>query len=286
MMLGETILFAAARALYRTEVCQSAEMKSASRDIAAYARYRGSRAGEILTFARTAGVEIAGRRLLDLGCGDGALTREYARRGAVQVTGVDIDERALARARAVGGPHVDYREGSTDRIPMPDGSVDVIVCYDVFEHLTQPSAILGEARRVLVPGGSMLIGTWGWYHPFAPHLFATMPVPWAHVFFSERTVMRVSRRVYHASWYTPTMYDLNAEGRPRPERFASDSISCDYVNKLLVRDIERSFRASGMSYRLYPRPFGSPLAFWTRPLLRVPFAREFLIGYLWAVLTR
>ncbi len=56
--------------------------------------------------------------------------------------------------------------------------VDVVLCYDVFEHVSRPAAVLDECYRILKPGGKMLIGTWGWYHPFAPHLWSTMPVPW------------------------------------------------------------------------------------------------------------
>src|SRR5262249_22952768 len=157
--------------------------------------------------------------------GDGAITPRYLGAGAARVIGVDIDEKGIARARerhSAGG--AEFLPSAPDRIPLADGSVEVIVSYDVFEHIRQPAPVLAEFHRVLRDGGKVLIGTWGWYHPFAPHLFAAMPVPWAHVFFSERTVLRTCRRVYNAPWYVPTMHDLDECGGKRADKYTEEEI--------------------------------------------------------------
>jgi hypothetical protein len=111
-----------------------------------------------------------------------------------------------------------------------------------------------------------------------------MPVPWAHALVSERTLLRACRRVYHSSWYTPMRHDFDANGRRKQDRYTEESISTDYLNKYLVTDFERAFERSGLDWRLELEPFGS--APWTRPLLAVPVAREFLHRYFWAVLEK
>src|SRR5206468_219311 len=149
-------------------------------------------------------------------------------------------------------------------------SIDVILCYDVFEHVSKPAAMLAECKRVLRSGGRMLIGTWGWYHPFAPHLWSTMPVPWAHLLVSERTLLRACRRVYHSPWYVPTFHDLDANGHRYQDRYVEEQISTDYLNKYLLRDFERTFEESGLRWRVQLQPFGSRWARWTKPFLTVP----------------
>jgi ubiquinone/menaquinone biosynthesis C-methylase UbiE len=286
--LAEYLLFLAARSLYTTELAHDASMKASLQDQVAYARHRADLARRVVAAAAQYGVPIAGRRLLDLGCSDGAITPEYVRLGATSVVGVDIDSEAIQRARLRDvPPGVSFVASETGDVPLPDQSVQTVVCYDVFEHVSRPEPILRECYRVLEPGGKMLIGTWGWHHPFAPHLWSVMPVPWAHVFVSERTLLRACRRVYTAPWYRSTMHDLDAQGRPRPSKYLdAESISTDYLNKLLIRDFERVFSASAFRWKINAVGFSNPLARWTHPLLRVPWIREFVTAYIWVVLER
>ncbi len=102
---------------------------------------------------------LAGKRVLDVGCGDGGLTRAMARAGAV-VTGIDISETRLAEARAKEAvPGADYREGRGEKLPFPDASVDAVLYHNALHHVPVElqSAALVEAARVLKPGGHVLI---------------------------------------------------------------------------------------------------------------------------------
>ncbi len=287
MRISEEILFRLARLLYNTEVAHSSEMKQALSDRGHYADFRSEQVDAVMDAARRCGVQIPGRIVLDLGCSDGAMTSGYLDRGADKVIGVDIDAAAIRMARhRCRSSRASFVESTVGSLPLTSEVVDVVICYDVFEHVAQPATVLEECFRVLRPGGKMLIGTWGWYHPFAPHLWSTMPVPWAHVFFSERTVLRTCRRVYNAPWYVPTMHDLDADGRMRPGRYEHEEISTDYLNKLLIRDYEALFRVSRFRFKVFPQPFGSRLAAWTKAFLRMPVLREFVTSYIWVVLTK
>jgi len=173
-------------------------------------------------------------------------------------------------------------------VPIKDRVVlvDTICCYDVFEHVEKPAEMLKEINRILKPGGKMIIGTWGWKHPFAPHLWSTMPVPYAHVFFSEKTILRVCRRVYLSDWYQPTLHDIDDDGNRKTDKYLHEEIPTDYLNKYLVSDFEKVFAESDLEADVRPQPFGSRFASWTRIFLGVPWLREFIIGYLWVVLTK
>jgi ubiquinone/menaquinone biosynthesis C-methylase UbiE len=91
-------------------------------------------------------------RVLDLGCGDGAVTAELARNGA-RVTGVDVSEVAIERARAAH-PQIEFETTASDgRLPFEDAAFDAVVCLNVLEHVADTQQFLSEARRVLVPTG-------------------------------------------------------------------------------------------------------------------------------------
>jgi SAM-dependent methyltransferase len=90
-----------------------------------------------------------GRRVLDLGCRDGALTQAYA--GENEVIGVDADRDALAEAAKLG---IETRWADLDEpLPFEDASFDVVVAGELLEHLRDPRRLAAEMRRVLRPGG-------------------------------------------------------------------------------------------------------------------------------------
>jgi ubiquinone/menaquinone biosynthesis C-methylase UbiE len=102
-------------------------------------------------------------RILDLGCGTGEMALAIARVSPdVQLIGVDGDadvlERAAVKARAEG-LQLELHEALADRLPLADASVDCVVSTLMFHHLAPSAkrAALAEARRVLDPGGRLLI---------------------------------------------------------------------------------------------------------------------------------
>ena len=99
-------------------------------------------------------------RYADLGVGDGLLTLLLAE-VASSVTAVDISpgvlEQLRVRARAKGITNIQTVEGGIENLPLPDANFDVVVMSQALHHADVPSKALEEARRVLVPGGRLLV---------------------------------------------------------------------------------------------------------------------------------
>jgi SAM-dependent methyltransferase len=97
-----------------------------------------------------------GERVLDLGCGAGRFVAALRDAGADPV-GVEIAQAALERARRTA-PGADLRLLADDgSVPLEHGSVDLVWCSEVLEHVADAAQLLLEARRVLRPGGRLLV---------------------------------------------------------------------------------------------------------------------------------
>lgn len=97
------------------------------------------------------------RDVLEAGCGEGYgadLIADVARR----VIGLDYDEATVAHVGA-RYPRIEMHHGNLAELPLPDESVDVVVNFQVIEHLWDQGQFIAECRRVLRPGGALLIST-------------------------------------------------------------------------------------------------------------------------------
>lgn len=94
--------------------------------------------------------------LLDVGCGPGTFAG-LAHRAGFQVTGVDLNERLIARARK-GSPGT-FVVGEVPDVPVPDGGFQIVTLLDVIEHVLDPLALLEACGEVIAPGGSIVVYT-------------------------------------------------------------------------------------------------------------------------------
>lgn len=130
---------------------------------------------------------IAGKTVVDFGCGLGADAINMARHGARRVIGIDIRhdflDSATQRAAAAGLQDIcQFGTAASD-------AAEVVVSVDAFEHFADPAAILRSINDLLLPHGEALI-SFGptWYHPLGGHSFSVFP--WAHLLFTEGALMR------------------------------------------------------------------------------------------------
>ena len=105
---------------------------------------------------------LAGKRVLDVGCGGGLLSEGMALRGA-EVTGIDLSEKPLAVAKLhllESGQKVDYRKISAEALAdeMP-GTFDAVTCLEMLEHVPNPSSVIASCARLVKPGGQVFFST-------------------------------------------------------------------------------------------------------------------------------
>jgi len=126
----------------------------------AYDRFMGRYSVHLSAqLADLAGI-VAGQRVLDVGCGPGALTTELVERlGAASVTAVDPSESFVAAARA-RNPDADVRQASAEELPFADDAFDAALAQLVVHFMSDPVAGLAEMRRVTRPGGVIAACVW------------------------------------------------------------------------------------------------------------------------------
>ena len=102
---------------------------------------------------------VKNRTVLDIACGEGygsfILTED-----AVSVTGIDLDAETIEKAKKKYKKfNLDFLTGSVENIPGKDARFDVVVSFETLEHITNHDRMLFEFKRVLKPGGLLLIST-------------------------------------------------------------------------------------------------------------------------------
>jgi 2-polyprenyl-6-hydroxyphenyl methylase/3-demethylubiquinone-9 3-methyltransferase len=107
--------------------------------------------------------KLAGKRVVDIGCGGGILSDAMARRGA-DVLGIDLATKALKvaqlHAMEAGTPSVDYREVSAEALAdeMP-AQFDVVTCMEMLEHVPEPASVVQACTSLAKPGGWIFFST-------------------------------------------------------------------------------------------------------------------------------
>ncbi len=207
--------------------------------------------------------EIAGKRILDFGCGDGYQSAAMALRGAGYILGLDTNPPTLDRARRLAADmslgNVDFREklDENDR-----GAFDIVISQNSMEHFPDPAAVLQEMKSALRPDGRLLI-TFGppWLSPYGSHMSFFTRIPWANIIFSESTVMKVRSRYI-------------GDGAMRYEEVTGG------LNKMTVSKFERLVRQCGLrlTYRRYRCIKGLDF------LASLPAARELFVNHVSCVL--
>ena len=143
-------------------------------------------------------VDVRGKSVLDVGCGDGSMCLHLARIGAGRVLGVDIQTVWKGEARLDAEPELRER-CELRRIDSLDElrgeQFDLVLSQDSFEHYSDPEHFVFELIAPVAPGGLLLVGFGPlWKAPLGGHIDYMTRLPWAHLLFPERVIMAERRR--------------------------------------------------------------------------------------------
>lgn len=101
----------------------------------------------------------AGKRVLDIACGEG-YGSDILAESAVEVVGIDIDAESIAHAQAkYPRKNLSFLTGNCEHVPLPDQCVDLVVSFETLEHTSEHEKMLSEIRRVLTPDGVLILSS-------------------------------------------------------------------------------------------------------------------------------
>ena len=107
-------------------------------------------------------VQLAGKKILDIGCGGGILSESMAQRGG-DVTGIDLSDKALGVAKLhllESGQNVNYQSISAEEYAgQAGGTFDVVTCMEMLEHVPNPASTIAACAALVKPGGQVFFST-------------------------------------------------------------------------------------------------------------------------------
>lgn len=178
----------------------ASDVLAPSRSDAEHAAYYHDQLASTAEFWRRFGrtPEVRGRRILDIGCGHGAMSIGLAERGG-EVVGVDPHSPRIEWARRnLEENHPDLKVRflpiESTQLP-PTERFDLVVSKDTFEHVEDLESLLVDLRQRLQPGGELWVGFSPlYYSPWGDHRRAGLGLPWAHALLPRRVVHWAARR--------------------------------------------------------------------------------------------
>lgn len=181
---------------------------------------------------------LAGKRVVDFGCGEGRESVALVLEEGCFVCGIDTNPGALETARALASSHglkdsqISFCTRAADDM---HSRFDIVISQNSMEHFPDPEAVIAEMKALIHRQGKILV-SFGppWFAPYGSHMHFFCRIPWVNIVFSERSVMAV-RGLYRN------------DGAKRYEEVESG------LNRMTVAKFERITAQSGLvaSYRRY-----------------------------------
>lgn len=196
--------------------------------------------GEIVSFCRDGGLELTGRTIADVGCGDGVMDLGlFHQVNPQKLVGFDVvstDRESLRqRARRYGVAEelpgeLEFRASSATAVPAEDDEFDFVYSWSAFEHIADPVPVLREIHRILRPDGHFFLQLWPFYFsPKGSHLWDWFPQDHHHLRTHERDIVA----------------EMRASERHSPEWTGYMSSEFERLNRVTLDQLQRSVLAAG-----------------------------------------
>ena len=158
--------------------------------------HAGEAVGTICSTLSDSNVDLNGRRVADLGCGDGIISAALASRGS-HVVGFDLEPTDVESLRSIAASHgmslddlaLEFRRAEPERLPAEDGEFDLAISWSAAEHVKNLDVFFAEAWRIVKPFGHLYVQTWPlWYSEHGHHLWTWLE-PFDHLRLTRDQIM-------------------------------------------------------------------------------------------------
>lgn len=220
--------------------------------------------------------------VLDIGCGAGGKTVYYASLGVKKIRGLEILEKYREEAENLAKAHnladkFEFVRGDAADMPFEDETFDTIIMNDAMEHVDKPEKVIEECYRVLKKDGRLYLNFPPYNHPYGAHLSDAVGIPWVHVFFSEKTLIKA---------YKELVKDL-PDGQDRIDfrisKKEDGSEYFSYINKMSIKRANKILQNSKFHLEYYKE---EPLRSFFKYPAKLPFLKEFLVKIVVCVLKK
>ena len=208
------------------------------------------------------------KTILDIGCGAGGKSLYYASLGANKVIGVDIVESYAEESAELAlqlGLQDKFEFICADASKLP---FDTIIMNDAMEHVAKPEAVLTEILRILKKGGRLFVNFPPYNHPFGAHLSDAINIPWVHVFFSDKTLIKNYKELVKKYPDGEDRIKFRISENEKGEEYFS------YINKMSIKRFNKILNKLSVKPVFYME---SPLRSVVKPLAKLPFFKEYFV---------
>src|SRR3989344_1642066 len=155
-----------------------------------YIRFEDYQANLVIKFLKSRNISLKGKKILDIGCGRGGYSRQFAIEGA-KVTALDITREYFQNIE-----NVSFSLGDATKMSFKDNSFDFIFCSSIIEHIKQPEKLVSEIHRVLKKGAVCYLSFPPFWSPVGSHQFKPFH------YLGEKAAIKLSRFFYKVRSFT------------------------------------------------------------------------------------
>jgi SAM-dependent methyltransferase len=231
-------------------------------------------------FSKYPNLDLSGKDVLEIGCGTGGRTAFLAMQGARRTVGIDINAQEIHVARELCPTLYPAIQGrceyvvSEENVALDLGRFDVVIMADCMEHVVSPPHMLRLGYEYTRPGGHLYFSSVGWYHYKGSHMDL---IPFVNVFFSDETIINVTRWRLSRPDYRPSHWDSDPPTERWNGLYNLRDRPGEHLNKLTLREMKRLVKYSAFSKaKLTVIGFGTGHAMFRPldPLRHIPWIQE------------
>jgi ubiquinone/menaquinone biosynthesis C-methylase UbiE len=241
-----------------------------------YSRWQYEKGGDTIKFFLEFADEkqiFDGKTVVDIGCGAAGKTMYYAGLGVKKIYGIEVLEKYRREAEELAAElgaadKFEFICADGAQMPFENNSIDTIIMNDAMEHVDEPQAVLTECLRVLAPGGRVYINFPPYYHPYGAHLSDVLAMPWVHLLFSDKTLIRAYKQL------AENLPDGEARIAFRISKDEHDNDYFSYINKMKVKRFRKMLKDMNLTPIYYHE---APLRGFLTPLAKIPAVKELFV---------